>query len=300
MKKSFAASAIVFLLTALLFLGLSVQPARTAYADTGPKPSVCITFENMSDELCYGTLLSEEPSTGPASVWNGEEDDIYLDGLDYDVWKAFVDFQDEDGFYFLQIGWLCSESKQLNWTYYPPNTFKILLYYPDTQSFAVSEIYSRYTFHSYYSVNMAGFSVGNGDVQTLPQAEQIHHNFWEVFSFICRVVITIGLETGMALLFGLRKRKQLLVVLVTNVVTQILLNIFLSVMAYSFLTPLLIAFYAMLEVLVVVIEAIVYSVAFRIQKEKVPVWKSILYAVCANIVSFGVGLLLAYIIPGIF
>ena len=46
----------------------------TANADMGPKASVRIWFENMGDEVCYGTLLSERESTGPASVWDGTEE----------------------------------------------------------------------------------------------------------------------------------------------------------------------------------------------------------------------------------
>lgn len=60
------------LLFAIVFAFLTVpQSDNSAYADLGPKPSVVINFENMSDELCYGTLLSQQPSTGPSSVWDG-------------------------------------------------------------------------------------------------------------------------------------------------------------------------------------------------------------------------------------
>ena len=47
----------------------------TASADTGPKPSVRITFENLGDKECWGTLLSSKQSTGPSSAWNGKEED---------------------------------------------------------------------------------------------------------------------------------------------------------------------------------------------------------------------------------
>ena len=53
----------------------------TANADMGPKPSVRITFKNLGDELCYGTLLSSKESTGPASAWNGKEEDAQEDDL---------------------------------------------------------------------------------------------------------------------------------------------------------------------------------------------------------------------------
>ena len=94
-------------LTLLTFVLLAPSFLRTetmkASADTGPKPSVRVTFENMGDELCYGTLLSKTPSTGPARAWDGTEDGKPIfNGANETVWRAFTEFKDEDGFYFLQ------------------------------------------------------------------------------------------------------------------------------------------------------------------------------------------------------
>ena len=79
MKHNF--KKIICLLICTLFI--STLLPITASADTGPKASVRITFENMGDELCYGTLLSEKPSTGPSSVWNGKEEDAYHNENEY-------------------------------------------------------------------------------------------------------------------------------------------------------------------------------------------------------------------------
>lgn len=72
----------------------------TAHADMGPKASVRIQFENMGDEICYGTLLSEKKSTGPASAWDRTEENArikedypYSDYLPRDIWEAFVNYQ---------------------------------------------------------------------------------------------------------------------------------------------------------------------------------------------------------------
>ena len=77
----------------------------TAKADMGPKASVRIQFENMGDELCYGTLLSEMESTGPASVWDGTEENArtyeehpYSNYLVRAVWEAFAGYKDPDGY----------------------------------------------------------------------------------------------------------------------------------------------------------------------------------------------------------
>ena len=65
----------------------------------GPKPSVHIQFENMDDELCYGTLLCENESTGPASIFDGSKEharikEKYPDSYYFEekIWKAFVEY----------------------------------------------------------------------------------------------------------------------------------------------------------------------------------------------------------------
>ena len=116
----------LFMLLFYLIFTVTALPI-TAKADMGPKPSVRIQFKNMSDDLCYGTLLSKEKCTGPAQVWDGTARNEQLYDLDRNIWKAFVDYKDPDGYYFLQRGWTVSETGEIAWTYYPPEDFKILL-----------------------------------------------------------------------------------------------------------------------------------------------------------------------------
>lgn len=112
--RRFQAVFLLILCAAIITVGFP----SAARADMGPKPSVRIRFENMGDELCYGTLLSKTKSTGPASAWDGVESHAkhsdnksysYAD-FDYEIWKAFAEYQDADGYYFLQEGWKVSET----------------------------------------------------------------------------------------------------------------------------------------------------------------------------------------------
>ena len=114
----------LFMLLFYLIFTVTALPI-TAKADTGPKPSVRIQFKNMGDDLCYGTLLSKEKCTGPARVWDGTARNEQLYDLDRSIWKAFVDYKDPDGYYFLQRGWTVSETGEIAWTYYPPENFII-------------------------------------------------------------------------------------------------------------------------------------------------------------------------------
>lgn len=294
---------------AFAFITLSVA----ASADTGPKPSVRIQFKNMGDDLCYGTILSQKPSTGPQSAWDGIEEharyknDTWYGELEYDIWKAFVEYEDPDGYYFLQEGWKVSETKEIAWTYYPPYSFKILLYYPETGIFVSSGIYERYAFDSYFTVDMNGVSIGSVEYdEELSSDERInaYRSYMygqEILSLIVRIVITIAIEMAVALLFTFRQKKQLIVLAVVNVITQIILNVLLNVINYYSGALAFVVFYVLFEIIVFVIEAVLYCTLLKKVSEKPKKnWFYVLYALVANALSFGAGFVLAGVLPGIF
>lgn len=292
----------------------------TASADTGPKPSVKVSFKGLGDELCYATLLSKTESIGPASVWDGrdesarhnENESYSYSELDYKIWKAFVDYEDSDGFYFLQLGWKINETKSLDWVYYPPEVFKILLYFPESNTFAVSRIYERYAFDSYFTVDMSGSRIAAVDRPEYTEetnsyneigitAEKSYNLKQEIISLAVRIVITVILETAIALIFGYRNKKQLLLIFGVNAVTQLTLNISLnSVGLKSGYTEYIIT-YALLELAVFIAEAIFYSALLNKLSDK-PKKRGlcVLYALCANACSLAVGIALARLIPVIF
>lgn len=278
----------------------------TASADTGPKPSVRISFENMGDELCYGTLLSEAESTGPASAWDGGNAS-YGGDLDWEIWRAFVEYEDTDGYYFLQWGWQVNETKELAWTYYPPSPFKILLYYPETDTFVVSGIYERYAFDSYYTVDMEGIQIGSVEYNeelsndNRLTARKTYDYTQELVSFVARVVITVLIEMGVALLFGFWGKKQFLFLLGVNVATQLVLNVLLNIINYRSGYLRFAVCYVLLEILVFAIEAVLYCVWMKkLDRRPRKGWFYVVYALVANGASFGAGFLVAQRIPGIF
>lgn len=332
-------------LTLLTFVLLAPAFLRTetikASADTGPKPSVRVTFENMGDELCYGTLLSKTPSTGPARAWDGTENGKYIyEGADEAVWRAFTEFKDEDGFYFLQWFWRADENKALNWTYYPPQTFKILLYYPDraTESgaadnsagastrdskasaasgaFCVSDVLKRYAFHSYYFVDMR--NVQSETIGTIAKISvtQGYDYSAEALGFFVRFIVTLGVETLLALAFGLRTKRAFLTVLAANGVTQIALNLLLNVRLHFNNLYGVIPLYFFAELFIFAAEAALYCFILGKRKNggesgsadenggKAAIVYSkkrlILYAFTANLISFCIGLPLAILLPAVF
>jgi len=290
---------IILVLTTLLSVAVN--------ADMGPKASVRVNFENMGDELCYGTLLSDDPSTGPNSVWDGIDGHECLGGLDPDIWRAFAEYKDSDGFYYLQINWEVSKTKEIAWTYYPPDTFKILLYYPETQTFIVSDIYEKYAFDTYYTVDMEGVDIKSVEYdEELSSDERIKayrtYNYMrELVSLVVRIVLTIAVEMGVACLFGFTQKKQLLLLVLVNTVTQIILNVLLNVINYNSGELAFVLYYILFEIVVFAVEAVIYCTYLERFGDK-PLKKGyfIFYALVANAVSFGVGLAVANILPGIF
>ena len=280
----------------LICMILIISLPVTAKADIGPKPSVRIQFTGIEGETYYGTLLSERRSTGPATAWDGYEE--YRDWKpesEKPIWEKFIAYEDTDGYYFLQEWWDCSETNQLNWTYYPPTPFKILLYFPETDSFYVSDIYERYAFDSYFSVDLSEYS-------TSPiTARQSYDYTWEVISLVARIVLTISLELAIALLFGYREKKALGFLAIVNVITQVVLNVALNIINYrSGSMGFTFAFICM-EILVFAIEAITYKAVLHRYSEKEKVnRRGVTYALVANTASFAIGLWLAHLIPGIF
>lgn len=290
MKKKFFA-----IISVLLFVLLPVS----VNADMGPKPSVQIRFEGLSDEECYGTLLSQQPTSLFAGVWDGTEEDARHSGnsewydTPEDVWRAFVEYKDADGFYYLQETWNCGETGTLNWTYFPPETFKVLLYFPEHEMFAVSDICESYAFHSYYTVDASAFTEGKLTVS------KSYEYTGEIVSFLARFCITVALEVAIAFCFGFRSKHALSVLISVNFITQLLLNALLSVVGFKGGAFALILLYILLELLVTVYELVWYYFALC-SKTDISFIRITLYTLVANFVSFNAGILIALIVPSMF
>lgn len=290
----------ILCVTAILFIFLP----SFAYGDIGPKPSVLINFQGLEGEAYYVTLLSESSSTGPYSaVGRFEGDSRYEEGQeDYEIWNKFVNYDDKDGYYFLQYFRDCTETSEFKWTYYPPQKFKILMYFPEYDSFAVSDVYERYAFDSYYKVD--GRNIKLSHLSTFEGIEAVkNYDFTaEIISLIARIVGTIAIEVTVALIFGYRRKNQLRIILITNIATQTILNILLNTVNYYHGGLAFLLSYILAEIIVFIIEAAVYSTLLTKNTSGKSSKKAhaIIYALIANLISFYLGFQIAKLIPGIF
>lgn len=285
-------------ITLMLFciIIMTVVSSSTAYGDIGPKPSIVIDFIGLEGKTYYVTLISDVKSTGPYSALNDRNraNRRYREGdEEYDVFLKFAEYKDNDGFYFLQFFKDCTQTHQFSWTYYPPKVFKILLYFPDTDSFIVSDIsYERYAFDSYFTAEVSGTTI---------TAEKSYDFSGETFSLIVRIVLTIIAELGIALLFGFREGKQFRFIMLINIITQIILNLALNTINYLSGAMAFIIFYIILEIGVIILEALLYN--WYLKKcsiKEISNWKPSVYALVANTASFILGIGLSFWVPGIF
>lgn len=259
-----------------------------AFADTGPKPSVVVDFEGMEGEIYYVTLLAKETSTGPYSL--AEEGYMHpIPEGQETAWQAFLNYRDADGFHFLQYMEACSGKGRFFWSYYPPEEFKILIYFPEYDSFSVSEeVFTQYAFDSYFKATVSGDTI---------IAERTYDVAWEVFAFVIRLVFTLGIELIFAWAFGFRSKKLFLTVLAANIVTQLGLNLYMLHHGYQRMFLMYIYCYFVAEVIIVVVEAMAYSYAAKAWADDDSAnLHPVQLSVIANLFSFGLG----YIVSGWF
>lgn len=280
------------LLCALL---LALMLSTTARADSGPKPSIRVRFLGLEEGPCYATLLSKTDGRGPFSVYDGENNAAGAQFREENeaVWQALVDYKDPDGFYFLQNFQQVDKTGKFAWTYYPPSTFKILLYYPDSGEFVSGEILEKFAFHSYYVVRQS---------DGVLKGEQATEYGWEIISLLIRVALTIGVELLIARWFDMRRRWETRTIVAANLITQTALNVGLYIVGiFALGATAFVCIYAVLEILVFAAEAVTYRHFLQV---RMPEGKGarhpVVYALVANAASLGVGLLLAQVFPSIF
>lgn len=261
-----------------VFFALGVS----AFADMGPKPSVTVYVNGVEDGREYYIALIEK-----------QQYNINFTKENDDVWKKINDFSQAEGY--------CLTNRPVDnpynkmsgrdsawWGYMPPQTFKILLYFPDSESFLVSGVVDKYAFDSYYTVEVNG---GALSVAPYGGAKGI---VVEGCGLLVRIALTVLIEIGVAVGFGYRAKSELKLILITNIITQVLLNALIA-FGDNTLGGLGAVFaYIVGEIVVFVAEAIVYSVKLPIISEVCTSRGAVGYAFIANLASFfGGGLLLA-------
>lgn len=269
----------------LLFILISVitclydEPIR-CYADTGPKPSIELNLKNINkSNIEIGILLDSDVSTS----FRSQSTDLYS--------KGYLDSNETYKYqYFIQINSNGEDSLSINWTYRAPLKFKFYILDKDSNDFYITDLETRYTYNSHYEVDFQKLNVESHRIT-------LNHTIYTTYSvlkFLLRLLICLVVELIIALLFKFRK-KDLLIVFIVNFITQLGLNLYLSISSYQNGNQLwiyiLLGFPILIlcEIIIFLVEALFYRLLIKNENiSKKRIWT---YAFVSNLISFIIGLI---------
>lgn len=271
-----------------------------AFADFGPKPSVVVEFENVGDQEYYVTLVAKEDKLGSPYSRITAEDQPETD--DIAIWNRLVAYEDPDGMVFAGNVQKLTGDGAYVWGYYPPSEFRVLIYFPDTDSFVESsEILEQYAFDSYYQMDFNDLPEKWNDAVAAIPVTRKYNLLWQITAFLLRLAVTVAVECLLAVLFGFKGKRQMLLVLAVNCATQLAMNLLIldeSVGLFVFY----VLQYALIEVGVILAEGLVYCLA--LPKLATPEQNRnihpIAFAFFGNVASFSLGFLLSNWFPMLF
>lgn len=263
------------LLIAFLFLSFSI-----IHADAGPKPQIILTIKNVPNELYYVDLLVQNNSKSESLLNLDEYDSNMIEALKSQEslgwYPALV-----NGTQTRMMGDIIpdSDSEEAIFTYTQsiPDTFKVIVV---TQSgkIIVSDKIETKAFLTRLELDAI-----TGDISS-PNWLMSY-----LYVFLMMLIPTFIVEGLLLIIFKLFNRHNIIVSSITNLVTQIFLLIT-SAYAYYFFGLVLAILVVMAdEFIILIFETIIYANLFKHPSTK----RKILYGLCANILSFIVGLVLA-------
>ena len=253
----------------LLAVLLVVFPVR---ADTGPKRSVSVRLTNLPSGTVYAAIL---PKTDEATLYPNYMNDLTVPREIADkFWgKAF------DGYVFTGVIRDVTQSGLIEYTDRALTGFKLLVYIMETDTVLLSEPCEAYAFQSSFEADLSGGTLKMIRTGTI---------FSMALRFLGRLAATVGIEIGVALLFGLRKKNQLIWIVLANIITQVILNLVLKSLPLSRIWYIL--GYSLLELMIFAVEALIYNQVWKDADHpgKGKIWG---YSLAANLASFLVGLI---------
>lgn len=259
------------LLLCLILLG------GAASADMGPKQSVTITVTNAPEGIYYLDLLHQE-DVDYSNVDLEEYDPALLEGLrswEGEGWYPSL----VHGTNLPLFGDLTPGTDGTHtFSYYGlPDTFRIAVSSADGAQ-ATAEPFTRTVFHTEL--------VYDYESNTITRSTSTVGYY--LTQFLSTFIPTLVVEGILLWLFGFRSRRSVAVFLIVNLVTQAALHILVGSAILSVGAHYL--YYLMLvpvEVLILLVEAIVYGLLLRDRKPG----RRVGYAVCANLASYAAGFL---------
>ena len=205
-----------FILTLILL-------TTTAFADMGPKPQLIIRVENAPEELYYLDLL-EKTSSRPSDFMNPELDARLLATMQKHIpagWHGCLSQPISGAPIFGELTGISDGSVMLHqFGYYGvPDTYKILMVTQSGEVF-LSDTYTREVLQSSATLNWSTKTV------SIPPTSTGY-----TLQFLATFLPTLLVEGLLLAIFGLCTRRNILIFLIVNFITQGCLALFFGISA---------------------------------------------------------------------
>ena len=141
-----------------------------------------------------------------------------------------------------------------------------------------------YAYSTYYKIDFSTGLITNTDIKITKTYDYLS----EIINLIIRIILTLTIEIGLFYLFRLYTKRNFNIVLITNLVTQIFLNVMVNIKLFTSGSLNTIFLLFALEFIILIIEFIIYQILLK-NKKRINI---ILYPIIANIMSFIVGLII--------
>lgn len=145
-----------------------------------------------------------------------------------------------------------------------------------------TEALEMYAYATYYEID---FSTGTINTPKDIKVTNTYDYLGETLGLLFRIAVTLTIEIGVFYLFRLYTKRNLNVVLIINLVTQIFLNVAINVINYTsgIISAILLLF--ALELIILIVEFIAYQILLKDKNR----FLIILYPIISNLLSFGLG-----------
>jgi hypothetical protein len=260
-------------------------------ADTGPKPSLTITVHGLNaDKYWLDLLVTDKPVYSWLHISDAERNQV----------SRLTEYQDSEGFHpallkgtiVPMVGSISGEKVNNGntvhrFSYRVPTTFKIAIL-TDDGTLIVSDVVNRKQFTSTMQYDLSGVAVNGGLIESAGKVTE--GMSWNVFmvNLLISTILTLIIEIFLACMVGFTLKKSFKVLFITNILTQIILNIIVLYFNWFFGTSGVFLGIAVGELVVIIVEAIIY-LRFLIEKSAS---QRVLYAVMANLASIMLGFII--------
>ena len=271
----------IFILSLYLITTLILSTSKNVNADMGAKPSISITIENGPKE--YYIALLEKRDYGIENTVESSTNVIVQNVDDEGVYNFLKTFR-YDGYVYVKsaVGSNVKKSDKnenpeeiYHFTYMVPSDFRVILIDTDGNLY-LSESHTKKEFKAICTYDVATSSIVE---------EEGKSRIISIITIIICFILTLVIE--FLILIGFRYpliKRNVLVFLITNALTNIPYNIFLiSTVSRIDVMLILINFFA--EIIITLIETLIYCFTLLNKEQMVKYGKNILYGILANIAS---------------